>query len=205
MITWPDLWFGPINLWNCWRYNMSGGIENWKEEQREKDKNTFEVREEFITTNSGGNSDGGGWKTSVRKDYLEETVFKSSLNKLSNCKNHYQGRYKKVLCVCSAGLLRSPTIALTLSGEPFNYNTRCVGINEEYALIDISEVLLEWADEFVVAESWMGQEVEKMLDNVGLSHKDIISLDIPDIYPYRDPRLIKLIKDNYLEKIDNGV
>ena len=46
----------------------------------------------------------------------------SKMNRLANTQNKYQGKYKKVLCVCSAGLLRSPTAALVLSQEPFNFN-----------------------------------------------------------------------------------
>ena len=62
--------------------------------------------------------------------------------------NPYQGAYKRVLCVCSAGILRSATAALVLSKEPFNYNTRSAGV-EHYALIPITEVLLAWADEVI--------------------------------------------------------
>ena len=64
-------------------------------------------------------------------------------NALWNCKNPYQGRDKRVLCVCSAGLLRSPTIAkvLVMNG----YNTRSCGCRD-YALIQIDNVLIEWAD-----------------------------------------------------------
>ncbi len=42
--------------------------------------------------------------------------------------NPYQGKYKRVLCVCSAGVLRSATTAVVLSKEPFNFNTRSAGL-----------------------------------------------------------------------------
>ena len=51
----------------------------------------------------------------------------SLMNRLGNSKNPYQGDFKKVLCVCSAGLLRSPTAAWVLSNAPFNFNTREIG------------------------------------------------------------------------------
>jgi predicted protein tyrosine phosphatase len=73
----------------------------------------------------------------------------SFMNRLGNCTNPYQGNTKKVLCVCSAGLLRSPTAAVVLSQEPFNYNTRAAGISTDYALVQVDDVLVTWADEIV--------------------------------------------------------
>jgi predicted protein tyrosine phosphatase len=121
----------------------------------------------------------------------------SFYNRIGNASNRFQGTTKKVLCVCSAGLLRSPTMAVVLSQEPYNYNTRAAGLSKEYALIPVDEVLLHWADEIVCAESWMAQEIEGMLTTFGLQHKDLIALDIPDQYEYRHPELIKMIKEKY--------
>lgn len=122
----------------------------------------------------------------------------SRMNRLANTANEYQGTFKKVLCVCSAGLLRSPTAALVLSQEPFNFNTRAAGVSTEYALVLIDEFLLKWADEIVCMN-----ESQKDVLNF-LIHKDdttpIIVLDIPDNYQYRDPELIKLIAERYVEK-----
>lgn len=114
-----------------------------------------------------------------------------SMNRMHNCKNPYQGKYKKVLCVCSAGLLRSPTAALVLSQEPFNYNTRAAGL-EDYALVEVDPILLEWADEIVCMTSAQATKL------IPMTYKPIINLGIPDNYGYRDPELIKLIKENYL-------
>lgn len=114
------------------------------------------------------------------------------MNRLANCRNRFQGKTKKVLCVCSAGLLRSPTAAHVLSGEPYNFNTRAAGLNKEYALVPVDEVLIEWADEIVVMEKWMAEEIEAI-------EKPIIVLDVPDKFPYRDPELVALIKQRYDE------
>ncbi len=111
-------------------------------------------------------------------------------NRIHNCTNPYQGKYKRVLCVCSAGLLRSPTAAFVLSQEPYNYNTRAVGINEDYALIPLDKVHVEWADEIVVMNQYMADE----LDYTG---KPIKVLDIPDNFGYRDERLMQLIREKY--------
>ena len=72
----------------------------------------------------------------------------AKLNQLANVGNPFQGKAKKVLCVCSAGLLRSPTLANVLHRQ-FGFNTRAVGYCQEYALIPISQALIWWADEIV--------------------------------------------------------
>ena len=92
------------------------------------------------------------------------------MNALWNCKNPYQGDYKKILCVCSAGLLRSPTIAYVL-GE-MGFNTRAAGIYD-YALISVDDVLLDWADVIVTAEEEHKNHLTHIYD---LSNKEIISL-----------------------------
>ncbi|MCI4437982.1 MAG: hypothetical protein JHC33_14335 [Ignisphaera sp.] len=116
----------------------------------------------------------------------------SMMNKLGNCHNVYQGTEKRVLCVCSAGLLRSPTMARVLA-ETYNYNTRAAGMAEEYALIDVNDVLIEWADEIVVAEDCMGVEIMRRFPSV----TKYISLDLPDRFERMNPTLVKLIKERY--------
>ena len=75
-----------------------------------------------------------------------------TMNRLHNVKNPHQGTAKKVLCICSAGLLRSPTAAIVLSQDPFNFNTRSAGCNPDYALQPVDNVLIEWSDEIIVME-----------------------------------------------------
>ena len=108
-----------------------------------------------------------------------------SQNRMWNCKNPYQGKYKKVLCVCSAGLLRSPTVAWVLSNEPFSFNTRAVGIDEGHALIPIDPVLIEWADEIVC------MDVVQQITLKEKTTKPVHSLGIGDSFDYRDPVLIE--------------
>lgn len=115
------------------------------------------------------------------------------MNRLGNSKNSFQGAYKRVLCVCSAGLLRSPTAAVVLSQAPFNFNTRAAGIVKEYALINVDEVLLHWADEIVCMTDEQKTELEKR------TQKPVICLGISDNYAYRDSELIDLIRTKYEE------
>lgn len=115
------------------------------------------------------------------------------MNRLANSNNRYQGSYKRVLCVCSAGLLRSPTAAWVLSNEPYNYNTRAAGLDEEFALIPVDRVLLEWADEIVVQNAKQAEEIRSRLEE----EKPIVVLGIPDSYAYRDEKLVSLIRESY--------
>lgn len=122
----------------------------------------------------------------------------SSYNRLHNVNNPNQGKFKKVLCVCSAGLLRSPTIAYVLANAPYNFNTRAAGAVEEYALVPVDEVLLQWADVVVFADkehkSMVDWKHEGLLDTI-----EHYVLDIPDIHKFRAPKLIELIEEKVKE------
>lgn len=113
-------------------------------------------------------------------------------NRLHNCKNPYQGGVKKVLCVCSAGLLRSPTAANVLHRE-YGFNTRAAGLVPDYALIPVDEVLLTWADEVICMNSDQRNELTLLTD------KPIYSLNIPDSYDFMDAELQQTIIERYEE------
>lgn len=117
------------------------------------------------------------------------------MNRLANVSNRFQGSAKRVLCVCSAGLLRSPTAANVLHKE-YGFNTRACGASEEYALIQLDEVLIAWADELVFVE----QRVYDMAwDNYKdlLKNKKNVVLNVPDMYEWGDPKLEAIIKEQY--------
>ena len=111
--------------------------------------------------------------------------------------NSYQGDYKRVLTVCSANMLRSPTIALVLSMPPYDYNTRSAGTSG-FALIPVTEELLMWADEVVCADTEHAIDVRDKMMKYQLD-KPIVNLRIPDIYEYRNPELIMMIRRRYDE------
>lgn len=110
--------------------------------------------------------------------------------------NEYQGHYKRVLIVCSAGILRSATAAHILSSEPYNFNTRNVG-TASYALIPLTEDLLLWADEIVCMENNHETDIRKKMLEWYIPEKRIINLKIDDIYEYRNPELVRLITEKY--------
>ncbi len=107
--------------------------------------------------------------------------------------NPGQGKFKRVLCVCTVGVLRSPTIAEILSRDPFNFNCRAVGWDSE-ALIPVSGLLVEWADVIVCADSDTEFFIkDKFKDR--LNFVDIINFNIPDNFDFREQKLIDLITD----------
>lgn len=129
-----------------------------------------------------------------------------SRNKLHNLSNPHQGEDKRVLTVCSAGLLRSPTMAVVLNKE-FGHNCRSCGVDERYALVPFSQALHEWADEIVTAELWMKEDIEasirELCERTNMSYEDvkvpIICLNIRDAYGYLDGKLQQLIVEKYNE------
>lgn len=120
-------------------------------------------------------------------------MIKSKMNQLANVKNQYQNADRRVLCVCSAGLLRSPTLAQYLN-QKYGYNTRACGTSEEYALIPISEALVKWADEVVFVNR---ENYEEVKDEPIFDGKSVIVLNLPDMYERNDPDLIAHIDKQY--------
>ena len=133
-------------------------------------------------------------------------IIKSPMNALHNVTNPYQGKDKRVLCLCSASILRSPSCAIILQNK-YGYNTRSAGVSD-YALIPVSTALLEWADEIVCVE----QEIEMQLMNdiqslvnqglwveedIAEIRQKTITLDIPDIYEYMNPTLQRITIEQY--------
>jgi predicted protein tyrosine phosphatase len=109
--------------------------------------------------------------------------------------NSYQGDYKRVLTVCSANMLRSPTMAHVLASAPYDYNTRSAG-TAHFALIPVTDDLLFWADEIVCADTEHATTINAKLMSLNLD-KPIIDLRIPDNYEYRNPELIMIIQKRY--------
>ena len=125
-------------------------------------------------------------------------MIKSTLNQLYNVGNSSQGSTKKVLTVCSAGLLRSATLQNFLIKE-YGYNVRNCGTVESYALIPISEALVSWADEIVFVNMENFNMVKMDLAELNMLDKCYV-LDIPDIYNFNTPELIEICKEQYANK-----
>lgn len=134
-------------------------------------------------------------------------------NRIHNIYNKHQTTVAKVLCVCSAGLLRSPTTANVLH-QQYGFNTRAAGAVLDFALIPIDKVLLEWADEIVCVEPKVRDNVELFINREVLEGRmdmseavewkeKITTLNVPDMYQWNDPDLRKIIQAQY-EEVGKG-
>lgn len=111
-------------------------------------------------------------------------------------KNPFQGSDKKVLFVCSMGILRSATGARLYAGR---YNTRCAGTWDD-ALIKITPTLMEWADEIVFVNENNYQQVKKYFldEDIDIDKQyNIKVLNIPDSFPHMHPELKKAFDQQY--------
>lgn len=91
--------------------------------------------------------------------------------------------------MCSAGLLRSPTVAWILSNDPFNFNTRAAGSTKTFALIHADDVLIHWSDAVVFVNKENFEETSSEFD---LADKHVITLNLPDNFGFKDPKLVQI-------------
>ena len=108
---------------------------------------------------------------------------------------------KKVLCVCSMGINRSPTLARVLCMKSYNYDTRSCG-TDAGSLIPLTRMLLRWADVVVCAEKYHWNKVKKLLNKIHIEIP-IYTLHIPDRYEYNSLELIRLIELKLIENSFN--
>jgi len=127
-------------------------------------------------------------------------MIEATRNQLANVGNPFQGDARKVLCVCSAGLLRSPTLANVLHSE-LGYNTRACGSAFDFALIPITEALIYWADEIVFVDEsckvYIDKETQEHIDNASAK---TYTLNVPDQYNYDDLQLRQIVLEQYLSE-----
>ena len=107
-------------------------------------------------------------------------------NRKHNARNPYQGNSERVLCICSAGLLRSPTVANVMARH--GYNTRAAGLEANFALIPVDDVLLHWADSLVVMDISQAEELSEKFNG------PIYNFSLPDNYEYMDTELVGIIE-----------
>lgn len=106
--------------------------------------------------------------------------------------NHYQGNDKRVVFVCSAGILRSATAARMYAHK---YNTRAAG-SHSYALIPLSDNLLAWAEEVVFVNEENYREACKNWDLDAFTSR-VVVLDIPDRHMHMDSELVAEFERQY--------
>lgn len=118
--------------------------------------------------------------------------------------NPYQGPDKRVLFVCSAGILRSATAA-RIGSCNFGLNTRACG-SQSYALIPISINLITWAHKIFFVNPYNYDVVKEnfydYLEVDELKNKSVV-WNIEDEYNYMDPKLQEIIKCNLLQHYEH--
>lgn len=107
--------------------------------------------------------------------------------------NPYQGKDKRVLFVCSAGILRSATGARLYARK---YNTRAAG-SFSWALIPVTHELLLWAQEVVFVNEENYLMVANKFDLKSFPNLEVKVLDIPDQHEHMSPELIKAFEEQY--------
>jgi len=105
--------------------------------------------------------------------------------------NQFQGAETRVVFVCSAGLLRSPTAA-RIAGQ-YGINARSAGSHLRLALTPLSANLIKWANWVVFMNSENELETKLNIPDVDLleelQSKSIV-WDIEDDYDYMDKGLV---------------
>jgi len=114
---------------------------------------------------------------------------------LSGLRLEGQGKYKRVLFVCSGGMQRSATAA-HWSACVKRWNTRSCGTRED-ALPPVHRNLIEWADKIYCMEK---EHLKVLWSRFPWARKKLHVLDIPDEFDYREEALIDLLT----EKIGGG-
>ena len=98
----------------------------------------------------------------------------------------------KVLFICNQNLNRSKTAEHLFKDK---FNTKSAGL---YNLKPVTKKQISWADLIVVMEDYHIDEITKRFPKLS-KQKRIISLNIPDIYYYDDPELVKKLKSKLKE------
>jgi predicted protein tyrosine phosphatase len=98
---------------------------------------------------------------------------------------------KRLLFVCSQNRLRSPTAARVFAEWP-GVETASAGLSPE-AATPVTSALIDWADDVLVMEERHKNELARRF-GAHLKGKKLAVLDIPDVYLYMQPELVRLLE-----------
>jgi len=93
----------------------------------------------------------------------------------------------KILFICNQNQNRSKTAEKLFRDR---FNTKSAGLFNEKPL---TESQLKWADFVIVMEDSQRSEIAKRFQKQYMQ-KQILSLNIPDVYQFNQPELIKILK-----------
>ena len=75
-----------------------------------------------------------------------------------------------------------------------------MGVDADFALIPIDQVLAHWADEIICMSQSHASEIKLLFGDNPVIQAKVVVLDIPDTFPRGDPELEALIKVRYDER-----
>ncbi len=98
----------------------------------------------------------------------------------------------KVLFVCDANRLRSPTAQSVFGADP-RLEVKSAGIRRD-AAVAVTRDLLEWADLVFVMERSQRNLIRKRFEDQ-YRRKRIVCLYVPDAYDFMEPELVRLLTE----------
>lgn len=118
--------------------------------------------------------------------------------------NMSQGQQRRLLFVCSAGMLRSPTAAAIAVKQ--QANARSCGSTVSLALIPISANLIAWADKvvFMQNENYLETRIKFAGEDdiLQVLNKKKLVWNIPDHYNYMEDGLVYILETKIGELIN---
>ncbi|MCI0413984.1 phosphotyrosine protein phosphatase [bacterium] len=105
----------------------------------------------------------------------------------------------KVLFVCNANKLRSPTAERIFRERP-GLEVKSAGVDED-ATVTVNRETLEWADLIFVMEKRQRNVIHKKFKDI-YEKKPIVCLYIPDVYDLMQPELIELLMKRVLPHLN---
>ena len=98
---------------------------------------------------------------------------------------------RRVLFVCGKARLRSPTAEQIFSCDP-DLEVACAGVSAD-ADEPVTGEHLAWADIVFVMEHQHRRKLQQRFRDA-LKHPRLVCLDIPDVYGFMDPVLVRLLE-----------
>ena len=98
---------------------------------------------------------------------------------------------RNLLFLCSRNKLRSPTAEALFRGRP-GIETDSAGLSPDTEVM-LSPEQIEWADLILVMEKVHRVRLNRKFGK-HLAGKRVVVLDVPDVYPFMDPELVRLLE-----------
>jgi predicted protein tyrosine phosphatase len=114
-------------------------------------------------------------------------VMAQTIANLKGIQKNIDKEKRMKLFICNQGENRSKTAAKLFGGKSASLHNEKNLVNKR---------LLDWAEVIYVFEERQRKEIGKRFPNQYIKKK-IINLDIPDVYRYNQPELIKILKERF--------